>query len=148
MRKKVISVAVCTAIILSIFSTTALATDISAQSVSQNVGVGQWFLSNAYYDKAKQDFVLTEDYTEWDTGGIWYNIGSETDITIELDFYTGSTFRKNGGGDGLAVSLYADCDYVMPGGKDLGFSGSKGYGVEIDTMANCNNFDGHNDPPL
>ena len=70
----------------------------------------------------------------------------ETDITVELDYYTGSSIRKDGGGDGMAIAFFADCNYEMTGGQNLGFSGSKGYGIELDTRANCNQFDGLNDP--
>ena len=101
----------------------------------------QWLLSEAYYDDEQQSFILTDDYTQWDTGSIWYNTPCEDAFTIELDYYTGSSDRSLGGADGIAIAFYADFNYEMAGGEELGFNGSKGYGIELDTYYNSHRGD-------
>ena len=101
----------------------------------------QWILSEAYYDDEQQSFILTDDYTQWDTGSIWYNTPCEDEFTIELDYYTGSPDRSLGGADGIAIAFYADFNYEMTGGEELGFNGAKGYGIELDTYYNSRRGD-------
>lgn len=111
-------------------------------AVSEEVkDTSQWLLSEAYYDDEQQSFILTDDYTQWDTGSIWYNTPCEDAFTIELDYYTGSPDRSLGGADGIAIAFYADFIYKMVGGEELGFNGSKGYGIELDTYYNSHRGD-------
>ncbi|OUP59405.1 Ig-like domain-containing protein [Butyricicoccus pullicaecorum] len=111
-------------------------------AVSEEVkDTSQWILSEAYYDDEQQSFILTDDYTQWDTGSIWYNTPCEDAFTIELDYYTGSPDRSLGGADGIAIAFYADFNYEMVGGEELGFNGSKGYGIELDTYYNSHRGD-------
>ena len=94
-----------------------------------------WLWSKAYYDEEKGYFVLTEDVT-WTSGSIWYNTPYTGDFTLEMDYYTGVSDRPEGGADGITVAFYADYLYNMGQGQEMGFYGSQGYGVELDTFYN------------
>lgn len=100
-----------------------------------------WFISSCRFDEKEQSFVLTEDYTNWDTGAIWYNMPCCKNFTIELDYYTGTDNRELGGADGIAIAFYANYDYTMKGGQAMGFDGCGGYGIELDTHYNRDSTD-------
>lgn len=101
----------------------------------------EWLLSDAYYDETNQHFVLTEDYSSWQTGSVWYNHSYDNNFTLEMDYYTGSSDRSLGGADGIVVAFYANYSYEMSSGEDMGFTGCGGYGVELDTYQNDNQGD-------
>ncbi|MBQ8398427.1 MAG: hypothetical protein IJX08_00500, partial [Clostridia bacterium] len=64
------------------------------------------------------------------------------DFTFEMDYYTGCTNRSYGGADGIVVAFYADQPSEMiHNGLDIGFSGCKGYGIELDTYYNSERSD-------
>lgn len=90
----------------------------------------------AYYDSEAGQYVLVEDYSDWDVGAIWFGEELQGDFTLDMDYYTGSTDRALGGGDGMVVAFYADKNYSME--PVLGFGGCKGYGIELDTWSNSN----------
>lgn len=133
--KRTVSGIIAFGMMLTILPVSVLAVDDGNEILSE------WLLSSAYYDDSEQCFVLTEDYTEWDAGSIWYNTPCKSDFTLELDYYTGSSDRELGGADGIAVAFYADHNYIMGKGEELGFNGSKGYGIELDTYYNYNRDD-------
>lgn len=112
-----------------------------AYAAESHADVSSWLLSECQYSEEENCFVLTEDYTQWDTGAIWYNTPCEDDFTLELDYYTGSTNRHSNGADGIAIAFYANYSYEMVGGEEMGFNGSKGYGIELDTYYNGNRSD-------
>lgn len=95
-----------------------------------------WLLSDAYYDNENGYFVLTEDNKTWQTGSIWYNHPYYEDFTLSMDYYTGTSASALKGADGIAVAFYADYEYTMKGGEEMGFNGSNGYGIELDTYYN------------
>ena len=95
-----------------------------------------WTFVNAFYDETQQLYVLTPDYTTWTAGAMWYSHPCDGNFTLEADYYTGSTNRSLGGGDGMAVAFYADKESVPTTAGELGFSGCKGYGIELDTWSN------------
>lgn len=104
-------------------------------------GQADWELVNARYEKETGVYVLTEDYTTWTAGGMWYSKQITDSFSVELDYYTGSNDRALGGGDGMAVAFYADKNYSLIDSLagELGFTGCKGYGIELDTWANISN---------
>lgn len=107
-----------------------------AYASESHADMSSWLLSECRYSEEENCFVLTEDYTSWDTGSIWYNTPCEDDFILDLDYYTGSSNRILGGADGIVIAFYADYSYKMVGGEELGFNGSLGYGIELDTFYN------------
>ena len=69
---------------------------------------------------------------------MWYKYPVNEDFTVELDYYTGNTEGDYGGADGIVVAFYANNMYAYMNslGVDIGYSGSGGYGVELDTHYN------------
>ena len=112
-----------------------------AYATEIHTDISDWLLSECRFSEEENSFILTEDDTQWDTGSIWYNTPCKDDFTLELDYYTGTGNRRLGGADGIAVAFYADYDYIMTGGEEMGFNGSKGYGIELDTYQNSNRED-------
>lgn len=133
LKKRILSGIISFSMILTMFPVSVFATDYED-------GVLDWWqLSNAFYDDKENCFVLTEGNKTWDAGAIWYNAPIEGDFQLELDYYTGVSDTNGGrehGADGIAVAFYANSDYTATGGKGMGFNGSIGYGIELDT--NCN----------
>ena len=104
--------------------------------------ITDWLVSGeAYYDENEKHFVLTEDYKSWQSGSIWYNHPYNNNLTVEMDYYTGSSDRDLGGADGIVVAFYANFEYDMEAGEQMGFDGSDGYGIELDTYRNSNRGD-------
>lgn len=90
----------------------------------------------AYYKESEGAFILTEDNTTWVHGSIWCVNAYYEDFTLELDYYTGVSDRPLGGADGIAIAFYSNYDYQKGYGEELGFNGSNGYGIELDTYCN------------
>ena len=131
--KQIISGIIVFGMMLTILPVSAFTAD------NENEILSEWLLSKAYYDDEEDSFVLTEGDKTWDAGSIWYNTPVKGDFQLELDYYTGVSDTYGGrehGADGIAVAFYANYDYTAPGGKEMGFNGSVGYGIELDT--NCN----------
>lgn len=112
-----------------------------AYASESHADMSSWLLSECRYSEDENCFVLTEDYTSWDTGSIWYNTPCEDDFILDLDYYTGSSNRRLGGADGIAIAFYANYSYKMVGGEEMGFNGSSGYGIELDTFYNAGRGD-------
>ncbi len=95
----------------------------------------------AYYDSDEKAYVLTNN-ERWKNGSIWCVTPYYKDFTLEFDYYTGidDVTYKNGA-DGIAVAFYSDHNYKMGLGEELGFNGSKGYGIELDTYCNSGQSD-------
>ena len=95
-------------------------------------------LENVRYDNIEDCVILTEDYLTWQSGAMWYKYPIKGDFTVELDYYTGNTEGEYGGADGIVVAFYASDLYAYreSTGVDIGYSGSGGYGVELDTHYN------------
>lgn len=104
----------------------------------------EWLAVDAYYDENNGVFILTEDYTDYQMGSVWYNHPYDNDFTFEMDYYTGSSDRSLGGADGIVVAFYANFAYSMAIGEDMGFTGCGGFGVELDTYYNMNQQDPNN----
>lgn len=101
------------------------------------------YKGNAYYNDELQQYILVEDYATWTTGAIWFDKQIYGNFSIEFDYYTGSTDRNMGGGDGMVIAFYANKNYTMQ--PVLGFGGCDGYGIELDTWSNSNcNDPGYN----
>lgn len=132
MRKRILALFFCFAFILGSCPLSA----VSAGYTDPN----EWLWSDAYYDEEEECFILTEDKT-WTAGSIWYNTPYTKDFTLEMDYYTGVPDRPLGGADGITVAFYADYNYTMGNGRQMGFYGSKGYGVELDTYYNWDYHD-------
>lgn len=106
----------------------------------------EWLFSGAaQYDSEDQYYVLTPDYTMECSGAMWYPLPVTGDFTLSLDYYTGSTNRPLDGADGITVAFWAENGYKLPNGKDMGFTGSNGYGIELDTYYTGDNR--YFDPP-
>lgn len=114
---------------------------ISPPKATSGVDTNEWLISGARYDDTNRYFVLTEDYSSWQAGAIWYNHPYEDDFTIDLDYYTGSSDRSLGGADGIVVAFFANYSYTMSSGENIGFTGCGGFGVELDTYRNTNQGD-------
>ena len=137
--KKLLSILLACCMVVSMLPAIALAEETGeTMEKSETVYTDQtdWILSGvARYDEKEQCFVLTEE-EEWQTGAIWYRTSVSGDFTLEFDYYTGVSTTALGGADGIAVAFYADFLYTMDGGEQLGFNGSGGYGLELDTYYN------------
>ncbi len=102
----------------------------------------QWDMMNAQYDEQKDLVILTEDFKTYQCGSIWYNDAITGDFTFEMDYYTGCTDRSYGGADGIVVAFYTNkLSEMVHNGRDIGFSGCEGYGIELDTYYNSERSD-------
>lgn len=131
--KRLISILLMCCVMVGMLPTIALAEDNEDETQ-------EWLFSGAaQYDSENQYYILTPDDTMECSGAMWYPLPVTGDFTLSLDYYTGSTDRPLGGADGITVAFWAENGYKLPNGKDMGFTGSNGYGIELDTY-----YDGDN----
>ena len=124
-------------LLVIVISISVIPMEVSAEESKFN----QWLLSGADYDEDEQSYILTKDNTTWTNGSIWCDTAYYEDFTLELDYYTGVSDRPLGGADGIAIAFYANFDYKKGFGEEMGFNGSGGYGIELDTYKNISQND-------
>lgn len=129
--KRLISILLMCCMVVGLLPTTSLAITIETPQI---------ILSGAAeYDEENEYLVLTPDYTMESSGAMWFTSLVEGDFTLDLEYYTGSSDRPLGGADGMAIAFWAEYGYTLPNGADMGFTGSQGYGIELDTYYSGNN---------
>jgi len=126
------------ALVKKMFSISSIFESLFGKNEAEPFDESDWFLENARYDEIEDCVILTEDYLTWQGGAMWYKYPVNEDFTVELDYYTGNTEGDYGGADGIVVAFYANNMYAYMNslGVDIGYSGSGGYGVELDTHYN------------
>lgn len=130
--KRLISILLMCCMVVGLLPTTSLAITTESPDVAILSGAAKYDEENGYW-------VLTPDYTMESSGAMWLTSLVEGDFTLDLEYYTGSSDRPLGGADGITVAFWAEYGYTLPNGADMGFTGSQGYGIELDTYYSGNN---------
>ena len=129
--KRLISILLMCCMVVGLLPTTSLAITTESPDVAILSGAAKYDEENGYW-------VLTPDYTMESSGAMWLTSLVEGDFTLDLEYYTGSSDRPLGGADGITVAFWAEYGYTLPNGADMGFTGSQGYGIELDTYYSGN----------
>lgn len=135
--KRLISILLMCCMVVGLLPMTAMAGNWKDDYLYSKEG---WLCSGkAVYNEKTHVFSLTPDFKTECSGAIWCAMPVDGDFTLDLEYYTGSTNRPLGGADGITVAFWAEYGYTLPNGADMGFTGSQGYGIELDTYYSGNN---------